>query len=87
VDADRFKYKEITDIILRSFYEAYNELGDGFPESVYESAENRNSSDLYMIIKEKILVMISVDRWLNSYNSRQEEHKTQRLSCVDSLWR
>ena len=44
MNADRFKYKEITDIILRSFYEAYNELGDGFS------------------------VMISVDRWLNSYN-------------------
>jgi hypothetical protein len=26
MNADRFKYKEITDIILRSFYEAYNEL-------------------------------------------------------------
>ena len=25
MNADRFKYKEITDIILRSFYEAYNE--------------------------------------------------------------
>ena len=38
MNADRFKYKEITDIILRSFYEVYNELGDGFLESVYESA-------------------------------------------------
>ena len=38
MNADRFKYKEITDIILRSFYEAYNELGDGFLESVYENA-------------------------------------------------
>ena len=38
VNADRFKYKEITDIILRSFYEVYNELGDGFLESVYENA-------------------------------------------------
>jgi len=38
MSADRLKYKEITDIILRSFYEAYNELGDGFLESVYESA-------------------------------------------------
>ena len=33
-----FKHKEITDIILRSFYEVYNELGDGFLESVYENA-------------------------------------------------
>ncbi len=38
VNADRFKYKEITDIILRNFYEVYNELGDGFLESVYENA-------------------------------------------------
>ena len=38
-----FKHKEITDIILRSFYEVYNELGDGFLESVYESA-------LYIVI-------------------------------------
>jgi GxxExxY protein len=38
MNAGSFKYKEITDIILRSFYEAYNELGDGFLESVYENA-------------------------------------------------
>ena len=38
------KYKEITDIILKSFYEVYNELGDGFLESVYENA-------LYVVLK------------------------------------
>ncbi len=38
MNADSFKYKEITDIVLRSFYEVYNELGDGFLESVYENA-------------------------------------------------
>lgn len=38
MNADGFKYKEITDIILRSFYEVYNELGAGFLESVYENA-------------------------------------------------
>jgi len=38
MNADRFKYKELTDIILRGFYEVYNELGDGFLESVYENA-------------------------------------------------
>ncbi len=32
------KYKEITDKILKGFYEVYNELGDGFLESVYENA-------------------------------------------------
>jgi GxxExxY protein len=38
MNTDRIKYKEITDIILKSFYEVYNELGDGFLESVYENA-------------------------------------------------
>ena len=35
---NEFKYKEITDVIIRSFYEVYNELGDGFLELVYENA-------------------------------------------------
>ena len=38
MNTDRFKYKEITDIILRSFYETYHELGDEFLEPVYENA-------------------------------------------------
>ncbi|MEC4685529.1 MAG: GxxExxY protein [Nitrospirota bacterium] len=38
MNADVFKHKEITDIILGSFYEVYNELGDGFLESIYENA-------------------------------------------------
>jgi len=38
MNSDRFKHKETTGIILKSFYEVYNELGDGFLESVYENA-------------------------------------------------
>ncbi len=38
MNTENFKYKEITEIILKSFYEVYNELGDGFLESVYENA-------------------------------------------------
>ncbi len=38
MNTDTFKHKEITDIILKSFYEVYNELGEGFLESVYENA-------------------------------------------------
>lgn len=38
MDTDKhgFKYKEITDKVIRVFYEVYNELGHGFLESVYE---------------------------------------------------
>ena len=32
------KEKDITDQILKAFYQVYNELGRGFLESVYESA-------------------------------------------------
>jgi len=32
------KHSEITDKIIKGFYEVYNELGDGFLESVYEKA-------------------------------------------------
>lgn len=38
MNADKLKEKEITDIILKCFYEVYNELGNGFLESVYEKA-------------------------------------------------
>ncbi len=31
-------HKEITDVIIKSFYKVYNELGSGFLESVYECA-------------------------------------------------
>ena len=62
MNAARFKYKEITDIILRSF-----------------KAENQNAKDLYMIIKEKRSVMISVDRRLSSYGF---SNKTTRTSSV-----
>ena len=38
MSADNIKYKDITDTILKGFYEVYNELGDGFLESIYENA-------------------------------------------------
>jgi GxxExxY protein len=35
---DKFKYKELTHLVIKSFYDVYNELGGGFLESVYENA-------------------------------------------------
>jgi len=32
------KHAEITETIIKGFYEVYNELGSGFLESVYENA-------------------------------------------------
>ncbi len=38
MNADKLKYKELTHLLIKSFYEVYNELGGGFLESVYENA-------------------------------------------------
>jgi GxxExxY protein len=37
-DPANYKHQELTEAIIRSFYEVYNELGHGFLESVYEEA-------------------------------------------------
>jgi GxxExxY protein len=37
-DTRGLKHKELTETIIRVFYEVYNELGHGFLESVYERA-------------------------------------------------
>jgi GxxExxY protein len=37
-DEHRYAHSELTQIIIGTFYEVYNELGYGFIESVYESA-------------------------------------------------
>jgi len=38
VRVEGLKHSEITDAIIRCFYEVYNELGYGFLESVYREA-------------------------------------------------
>ncbi len=35
---DSLKHRDLTDKIIGTFYEIYNELGFGFLESVYENA-------------------------------------------------
>ena len=35
---DKLKHKELSHLIIKGFYEVYNELGGGFLESVYENA-------------------------------------------------
>lgn len=58
-DKHRFKHKEITDKIIRAFYEVYNELGHGFLESVYERSLEiaLKSSDL------KVCRQIQIPVW------------------------
>jgi GxxExxY protein len=37
-DPANYKHQDLTEAIIRAFYEVYNELGHGFLESVYEEA-------------------------------------------------
>ena len=37
-DEHRYKYSELTEEVIGTFYEVYNELGQGFLEKVYEEA-------------------------------------------------
>jgi len=37
-DNQDFKYKDLTEEIIRIFYRVYNKLGYGFREKVYENA-------------------------------------------------
>ncbi len=37
-DERRYPHSEITELVIRVFYEVYNELGFGFLESVYKAA-------------------------------------------------
>ena len=38
MNTDNLRYKDLSHLIIKSFYEVYNELGGGFLESVYENA-------------------------------------------------
>jgi GxxExxY protein len=38
MNTDRYFHKELTDTIIKAFYDVYNELGFGFPENVYQNA-------------------------------------------------
>lgn len=45
-DERRFEHTELTQRIIGAFYEVYNELGQGFLESVYESAMAKALRDI-----------------------------------------
>lgn len=45
-------HKDLTDLILKTYYEVYNELGYGFLEKVYQNA-------LYFELKNKSLDVVA----------------------------
>jgi GxxExxY protein len=58
-DKHRFKHKEVTDKIIRVFFEVYNELGHGFLESAYERSLEIALTSLGL----KVLRQIQIPVW------------------------
>ena len=62
MDNSQLKHRELTDKIIGTFYEVYNELGHGFIESVYENS-------LGIALREKgheVLQQVAIPVWFHN---------------------
>jgi hypothetical protein len=59
------KHKNTTDIILKTYYEVYNELGYGFLERVYQNAMLKNPFKSV----QSVLLSINIDNFLSIPNN------------------
>jgi len=58
---DKLKYKELTHLIIKGFYEVYTELGGGFLESVYENA-------MTLVLQQQGLQVFTINNKSNLFN-------------------
>ena len=58
-DEHRFKHGDITQKIIRVFYEVYNELGHGFLESVYEKSLEIALNSIGLKVRRQIEIPVS----------------------------
>src|SRR5712672_2954551 len=61
MDTDKhgFKHKEVTEKIIRVFYDVYNELGHGFLESVYERSMEVALNSMGIKVRRQIEIPVS----------------------------
>jgi hypothetical protein len=59
------KHKNTTDIILKTYYEVYNELDYGFLERVYQNAMLKNPFKSV----QSVLLSINIDNFLSIPNN------------------
>ncbi len=52
------KHREITELVLKAFYNVYNELGYGFLENVYENAMAIEGTDLGLTINQQVPIEV-----------------------------
>ena len=56
------KHREITDLVLKAFYNVYNELGYGFLENVYENAMAIEATDLGLTVGQQVPIEVIYKR-------------------------
>jgi GxxExxY protein len=52
------KHRKITDLVLKAFYNVYNELGYGFLENVYENAMAIKTTDLGLTVGQQVPIEV-----------------------------
>jgi len=55
---DNYKHSDITSLILKAFFNVYNELGYGFLEKVYENALLIELKDLGLKVEQQVEVKV-----------------------------
>jgi GxxExxY protein len=66
---DKLKHKEFSHLIIKGFYDVYNELGGGFLESVYKNA-------MTLVLQQQVLPVETYEfkRFVyNVYNKQQKQ--------------
>ena len=54
----RYPHSELTERIIRVFYEVYNELGHGFVESVYETAMYKALREHAFLVQRQVAIPV-----------------------------
>jgi GxxExxY protein len=58
IDISKFKYGDLTQKIIKVFFEVYNELGHGFLESVYSKSLEFALTSIGLVAKRKIEIPV-----------------------------
>jgi GxxExxY protein len=61
ISSDNYKHTEITDKIIKAFYNVYNELGFGFLERVYENAMFIELSSMGLVVEKQKKIKVFYD--------------------------
>ena len=56
------KYRELTECVLKAFYNLYNELGYGFLENVYENAMAIEGTDMGLTVGQQVPIQVIYKR-------------------------